>query len=52
MVHQFGDLLELNVKLRCQKVNIKKKSTWCSLCVECFVRISEQTAAVAVHVII
>jgi len=26
-------------------------STWCSLCFDCFVRISEQTAAFAVYVI-
>jgi len=28
-----------------------KNSTWCSLCVECFVRISEQTATFALYVI-
>jgi len=28
-----------------------KNSTWCSLCVECFVRISEQTAAFVLYVI-
>ena len=28
-----------------------KNSTWCSLCVECFVRISEQTAAFALYII-
>jgi hypothetical protein len=28
-----------------------KNSTWCSLCVECFVRISEQTATFAISVI-
>jgi hypothetical protein len=28
-----------------------KISAWCSLCVECFVRISEQTATFAVYVI-
>jgi hypothetical protein len=28
-----------------------KTSTWCSLCVECFVRISEQTAAFALYVV-
>ena len=30
---------------------IFKNSTWCSLCVEWFVRISEQTATFALHVI-
>jgi len=28
-----------------------KNSTWCSLCVECFVRISEQTATFALYII-
>jgi len=27
-----------------------KNSTWCSLCVECFVRISEQTATFALYI--
>jgi len=28
-----------------------KNSTWCSLCVECFVQISEQTVTFALYVI-
>jgi hypothetical protein len=28
-----------------------KDSIWCSLCVECFVRISEQTATLALYII-
>ena len=28
-----------------------KNSTWRSLCVECFIRISEQTATFALHII-
>ena len=28
-----------------------KNSTWCSLCIECFVRISEQTATFALYII-
>ena len=28
-----------------------KNSTWCSLCVECFVRISEQTATFVLNII-
>jgi len=39
----------LAVSLRTTRFNIKKNSTWCSLCVECFVRISGQTAAFALH---
>ena len=27
-----------------------QNSTWCSLCVECFIRISEQAAAFALYV--
>ena len=30
---------------------ILKNTTWCSLCIECFVTISEQTAAFALYVI-
>ena len=29
----------------------RKNSTWCSLCVECFVQISEQTATFALYII-
>ena len=32
------------------RLNVQN-STWCSLCVECFVRVSEQTAAIVVYVI-
>jgi len=28
-----------------------KNSTWCSLCIQCFVRISEQTATFALYII-
>ena len=38
----------LAVSLRTTRVNIQN-STWCSLCVECFVWISEQTATFAVY---
>jgi len=40
----------LAVSLLTTRFNIQN-STWCSLCVECFVRISEQTAAFALYVI-
>jgi hypothetical protein len=33
LLHQVGDLFELNVKLRCQKVNIPKKEPWVDLLV-------------------
>ena len=40
----------LAVTLRTTRFKIKKKnSTWRSLCVECFVRISEQTATFALY---
>jgi hypothetical protein len=28
LLHQFGDLFELNVKLRCQKLNMDKERWW------------------------
>jgi hypothetical protein len=37
--------------LRTTRLNIKKNSKWCSLCFECFVRISEQTAAFGMNII-
>jgi hypothetical protein len=40
----------LEVSVRTTRLNIQN-FTWCSLCFECFVRISEQTATCAVHII-
>ena len=41
----------LAVSLRTIKVLTFKNSIWRSLCVECFVRISEQTASLALYII-
>jgi hypothetical protein len=44
------NLLSLAVSLRISRFNIQN-STWCPHCVECFVRISEQTATFVLYVI-
>jgi len=41
----------LAVSLRTTMLKSKKNSTWCSLCAECFVHISEQTATFALYII-
>jgi len=43
--------INLLKSLRTTRHNIKRNSAWCPLCVQCFARISEHTAAFAVYVI-
>ena len=45
------DLLKLSSFFTYHQGLTFKNSTWCSLCFECFVRISEQTATFALYII-
>ena len=47
----FINLLKPSSFVTYHKGLTSKNSTWCLLCVECFVRISEQTATFALYII-